>query len=105
APGDGATFDVLGYGSRAGAFAAIVPQNLPAGTSMEHAYQSKALVLSATVAPVLTKIDVIPANPGVAKGLTTQLTAVGTYNDGSTADLTNLVVWAVADSSVASISN
>ena len=105
APGDGATFDVVGYGSRAGAFAAIVPQNLPAGTSMEHEYQSNALVLNAVVAPVLTGIDVIPANPSVAKGLTTQFTAVGTYNDGSTADLTNLVTWAAADASVASISS
>ena len=35
-----------------------------------------------------------PANPTVAKGLTEQFTATGTYSDGTTADLTSQVTWA-----------
>ena len=36
-------------------------------------------------AAALTSIAVAPANPSVAKGLTDQFTATGTYTDGSTA--------------------
>ena len=44
-----------------------------------------------TVTPaVLTSIAVTPANPSVAKGLTEQFTATGTYTDGSTANLTDV---------------
>ncbi len=52
-----------------------------------------------------TSIAVTPAIPSVAKGLTQQFTATGTYADGSTADLTNLVTWASATPSVATISS
>ena len=61
-------------------------------------------VLSPTVL-ALTSIAVTPANPSVAMGLTQQFTAIGTYADGSTADLTNLVTWASATPSVATISS
>src|SRR5262249_2519866 len=40
----------------------------------------------------------------VAKGLTEQFTATGTYTDGSTTDLTSSVTWASADTTVATIS-
>jgi len=33
-------------------------------------------------------IAVTPANPTIAKGTTQQFTATGTYNDGSTQDIT-----------------
>ena len=59
-----------------------------------------------TVTPAaLTSIAVTPANPSVANGLTQQFTATGTYTDGSTAVLTNLVTWASATPSVATISS
>ena len=55
-------------------------------------------------AAALTSIAVAPANPSVAKGLTDQFTATGTYTDGSTANLTNQVTWASATAAVATIS-
>jgi plastocyanin len=59
-----------------------------------------------TVSPaVLQSIAVTPANPSVAKGLTEQFTATGTYSDSSTQDLTTQVTWASATTSVATISN
>ena len=53
----------------------------------------------------LTSIAVAPANPSIANGLTQQFTATGTYADGSTADLTNLVTWASSTPSIATISS
>ena len=44
-----------------------------------------------------------PANPSVAKGLTQQFTATGTFSDNSTQDLTSQVTWASATTSVATI--
>ena len=41
-------------------------------------------------------IAVTPANPSIAKGLTEQFTATGTFSDSSTQDLTSQVTWASA---------
>ena len=51
----------------------------------------------------LQSITVTPANPSVAKGLTDQFTATGTFSDNSTQDVTNQVTWASATPSVATI--
>ena len=56
-------------------------------------------------AAALASITVAPVNPLVAKGLTRQFTATGTYTDGWTADLTTQVTWVSATTSVATISN
>jgi hypothetical protein len=56
-------------------------------------------------APTLTAITVTPVNPSVARGLTEQFTATGTFSDGSTEDLTSQVRWASANTSVARISS
>ena len=56
-------------------------------------------------APALMSIAVAPVNPSVAKGLTEQFTATGTYTDGSTTNLTTQVTWASGTTSVATISN
>ncbi len=59
-----------------------------------------------TVTPAaLTSIAVAPVNPSVAKGLTKQFSAMGTYTDGTTANLTNQVTWASGTASVATVSN
>ena len=65
---------------------------------------SPSYTLTVTAA-ALTSIAVSPTNPTVAKGLTQQFTATGTYSDGSTANLTSQVTWASATASVATISN
>ena len=51
--------------------------------------------------PTLQSIAVTPVNPSIAKGLTQQFTATGTYSDSSTANLTGSVTWASATTSVA----
>jgi hypothetical protein len=46
------------------------------------------------IAPVLSSIAVTPANPFLPLGLSVQLSATGTFSDGSTQDLTNSGLWA-----------
>jgi len=59
-----------------------------------------------TVGPaVLVSIVVTPANPSIAKGATQQFTAAGTYSDGSTQNLTNVVSWASSNTSVATVTS
>jgi hypothetical protein len=57
------------------------------------------------VAPALLSIAVTPANPKVAKGLTKQFTATGTYDGGSTKNITTQVTWTSSNTAVATISN
>ena len=59
-----------------------------------------------TVTPAaLVSIDVTPATPSVAKGLTQQFTATGVYTDNTTQDLTTQVTWLSSDTGVATVSN
>lgn len=70
------------------------------------AYGSMTGSSAVTVTPAqLTSIAVSPASASVAAGLTTQLTATGTYTDGSTADVTNDATWASDTPSVATVSD
>ena len=52
----------------------------------------------------LTSIAITPASPNVALGLTKQLTAIGTYSDNTTANITDQVQWASTSPSIATIS-
>ena len=54
--------------------------------------------------PLLTSIQVSPANSSIDIGQTQQFTAQGTFSDGSTKDLTNLVTWSSSNTTVATIS-
>jgi Big-like domain-containing protein len=54
-------------------------------------------------APSLVSIAVTPTNFSLAKGLSRQFTATGTYTDASTADLTASVSWASSSSMIATI--
>ena len=51
----------------------------------------------------MQSIDVTPTNPSITKGKTEQFTATGTFTDGSTKDLTSLVTWDSATSTVATV--
>ena len=53
----------------------------------------------------LVSIEVSPATPSIANGLTQQFTATGLYTDNSTQDLTTQVTWASSDDAVATVSN
>jgi hypothetical protein len=63
---------------------------------------SGSAILTVT-APVLSSIAITPANPNLAAGDTVQLTAAGTYTDGSTKDVTSSVVWSGSPNSVATV--
>jgi hypothetical protein len=57
------------------------------------------------VGRTLVSIFVTPAGSTFRKADTLQLTAHGTYDDGLTEDVTNLVTWNSSDPTIASISN
>ena len=50
-----------------------------------------------TITPaVLTSITITPPNPSIANGTSVQLTATGTFSDGTTQDLTGSASWTSA---------
>jgi hypothetical protein len=51
----------------------------------------------------LTRIDISPTNPKLAEKTAAQLTATGTFSDGSTQDLTTSVNWSSSNKSIATI--
>ncbi len=58
------------------------------------------------VAPVtLVSIAVTPASPSIANGQTEQFTAAGTYNNGSTQNISTSVEWQSGNTNVARITN
>ncbi len=65
---------------------------------------SAANTLTVTPAALLT-ISLTPVSPSLAKGLTQQFAALGTYTDGTTASLTNQVTWASDTPGVATITS
>ncbi|MEA3222260.1 MAG: Ig-like domain-containing protein, partial [Thermodesulfobacteriota bacterium] len=59
-----------------------------------------------TVTPeVLESIAVTPTNPVIPIGNTQQFTATGAYSNNTTLDITTLVTWSSANTSVAVVSN
>jgi len=61
--------------------------------------------VSLTVLP-LTSIALTPNTPSIlVVGATQQLTAIGTYSDGSTADISSRVIWSSDDTKTVSISS
>jgi hypothetical protein len=58
-----------------------------------------------TVSPLtLVSIAIAPPNPSIPKGETQQLVATGSYNDGSTQDITSQVSWSNSAPNVAGLS-
>jgi len=84
-----------------GGMAASVNQGGAVISASSGAVQGTA-TLSVT-APALTAISVTPPNPSIAMGLSQQLTATGSYTDGSTQNLTGSVTWSSSAGGVASI--
>jgi uncharacterized protein YjdB len=66
--------------------------------------RSAAITFAVTTA-LLRGIDVTPASTSIARGLTEDLVATGRFSDGTTADVTAVVVWQSSDPSIASVSN
>ena len=64
------------------------------------------IVVLTVTNPTLVSIAITPSsNPSVVKGLTIPFTAIGTYNNGTTVDLTSEVTWNSSNIGVATISN
>jgi hypothetical protein len=108
---DGSTQDLtasMTWGSSSTSVATIVAgkaQGVGAGTTTITA-TSGALSDSTTLtvtAATLTSIAVTPVDPTIAKGTTVQFSAIGTYSDGSTQDLTTQVTWSSSSTATASI--
>ncbi len=57
------------------------------------------------VAATLSRIDVTPVNPSIAKGRTQQLLATGVYSDATTQNLTTTVTWSSATPAAVTVSN
>jgi hypothetical protein len=55
------------------------------------------------VNPTLTSLAVTPTSASLIEGQTQQLTLTGTYNDGSTKDLTGSATWSTSASDVAAV--
>ncbi len=53
--------------------------------------------------PALTAVTVAPSSPSVAIGETQQMTATGTYDNGTKQSITNEVSWTTSDASVATV--
>lgn len=53
----------------------------------------------------LISMSISPTTPSITAGSTQQLTATGTYADGTTADLTSSVTWSMFSTDIATISS
>jgi len=76
---------------------------LRAGTALmtaSYAGKSGSTLFTVTSA-VLTGISISPLDTSLADGLTAQFIATGTYSDGSTAVISNVVSWLSSDTSIA----
>lgn len=60
---------------------------------------------SSSSSPHLTSIQVTPAAPSVAAGLTQQFTATGMYSNSTTQDLTSTATWSSSNTSLATIAS
>jgi hypothetical protein len=49
----------------------------------------------------LVTVAILPANPSIANNTPLTLSAIGTFNDGSTRDITSLATWTSSDDTVA----
>jgi hypothetical protein len=73
-------------------------------TGITATYLGKTANATLTVtAATLNAISIAPIGPSIAKGQTNQFIALGTYNNGTSADLTSLVTWASLDTTVATL--
>jgi Bacterial Ig-like domain (group 2)/Kelch motif/Galactose oxidase, central domain len=90
------TGDTLTLSPNAGSF--------PNGVLNVYLYSGNTKLARVSFVSGLLAIDVTPATPSVAKGLTQQFTATGTFSDGRTLDLSNSVTWVSSSPAVATLS-
>ena len=83
--------------STAGLATAVAAGSTTIQASLSGVNGSTGLTVTAAGA-TLQSIAVTPANPLIAKGMTEQFTATGTYSDGSTQNLTSQATWTSSSS-------
>jgi len=62
-------------------------------------------VMATVTAADLKSITVLPSNPTIAQNTTEQFSATGTFDDGSTHNLTDQVAWSSSNAAAASINS
>lgn len=83
----------------------LVTAHSEGSATITAAFAGKSTTASVTVtAPSLVSLEISPANSTVAKGLTTQLTATGTYSDGSTSPISSQVTWTSSNTTAVTVS-
>lgn len=88
--------------SGAGALRAVAPGQVTLRATFQgHDAFGALTVTSAT----LTTLSVSPAQPSVAQGTTRALSALGTFSDGTSVDLTEQALWVSDAPSIATVSN
>jgi uncharacterized repeat protein (TIGR03803 family) len=93
---------VSSAGGSAGTLSALTPGTTSISATMQ-GIQGKA---SVTVTPAtLVSLELTPATPSLAKGLSLALTATGVFSDHTTQNLSSQVTWSSSSAAVASISN
>jgi len=111
---DGSTKDVttlIAWSSSASTVATVSASGLVSTvsqgtTTLSVTFESIAATVPLTVGPPnLVSIAIAPDAASVATGAPQQLTATGTYSDGSTQNLTTSVAWASSNSSIAGVSS
>ncbi|MCK5940712.1 MAG: Ig-like domain-containing protein, partial [Planctomycetes bacterium] len=111
---DASTFDVTAtvqWSSSDAAVASIGASGLLTGNAIGSATvtaEDAATGITATAslsvtAAVLVSIDLQPTAPSIALGTGRQMTAVGTFSDASTQDLTSQVSWSTSNGAVATV--
>jgi hypothetical protein len=110
---DGTTQDITGKVSWSGAVPGVLDLSIVGLVTARGAGTATITATSGSISAsdtikvsdvILMSIAITPPNPSIPKGETQQLVAMGTYNDGSTQDLSGKVTWAGAMPSVMSLS-
>jgi uncharacterized protein YjdB len=87
----------------------LTAENLGAGVIHAEFDENGTLILGTTTlnvtAAALTSLAIAPATSSIAVGSTVQLTATGSFSDGTTQDLTTQVDWTSGNAAIAEVSN
>jgi uncharacterized protein YjdB len=111
---DGSTQDLTAsavWASDTPAVATVIGNGLVTGAAMGTANisASSGTITTSTsvtvIAPALVSISISPGSASIAEGMSQQLTATGTYSDGSVQNLTSVLSWSSSPGNVATVSS
>jgi uncharacterized protein YjdB len=73
-------------------------------TATDPTTQIQSFITLTTTGATLSSIAITPQDPSIVAGTTLQMTASGTFSDGTVQDLTPFVNWTIGNSAVATVS-